>query len=391
MTSHDYESLVDKSLSYIKNAIHEEKFKPGERLLEVKIAKEIGVSRAPVREAFRILEIEGLVEVTPRKGVRVREYTIQDIENIYILRINLDSLAARLGIPNLNKSDMNRIDDILQKMEVCVHTLDFDRYKNLNSEFHELFYKRSKNQWLTQIYYNLENNIKHLRTLSITVKGRLKESYIEHLKIVSAIKEGKTSEAEGRMKLHMERAGKSLSTALLKKSVNPLLKHGFKPSKNLHVSTPMRDLEHNGMNFSRNNPFDQIEIALDRLQALIIRISITDEHDIALERYPIDICCVRRFDIAEIVTMSKEKEITAAKIRVARLCFIEFQYGGILITGDSVGIGGEIIGEVAASIENHFSCRLMIIIKTLKDVSQLRCLFNSGQPIWFASKKRRKA
>ena len=116
----EHESLVDRVVAYLKTKIIEGVYKPGERLPEVKIASELTVSRAPIREAYRILESEGWVEFFPRKGVHVKELTLSDVESIYILRTTLESLAAKLAIPMLDGGDMAKLDTLLTRMEGCL-------------------------------------------------------------------------------------------------------------------------------------------------------------------------------------------------------------------------------------------------------------------------------
>ena len=206
----DRGALAEKVASVLRRAIVQGKFVPGERLPEIWLSKQLGVSRAPIREAFRILGIEGLVEVIPQKGARVRGLTSRDVENIYELRSALDSLAVRLAIPQLQERDFVHLQKLLSQMKSYLEKGDNHSYQRLNSEFHDLFYQRSQNQWLCDVYNGLMKHIMRLRSFSLSLSGRLTQSYKEHIEIIEAIKSNKIREAEELSGRHTQKAGRAL-------------------------------------------------------------------------------------------------------------------------------------------------------------------------------------
>jgi DNA-binding GntR family transcriptional regulator len=210
-------ALSEKVASTLRRAITEGKLVPGEHLPEVWLSKQLGVSRAPIREALRILEIEGLVEIILQKGARVRELTPKDIESIYELRSTLDSLAIRLAIQYLEEKDFSYLAKLLHRMKSYVEKGDSDSYRRLNNEFHDFFYQKSQNKWLCDVNTGLMNHIMRLRLLSLSEPDRLKQSYKDHIKIVEAVKRNKNAEAEEIAKKHIKEAGKFVFQLFIEK------------------------------------------------------------------------------------------------------------------------------------------------------------------------------
>jgi DNA-binding GntR family transcriptional regulator len=202
------EGLAGKVASVLRTGIIEGKFAPGERLPENWLAAQLGVSLAPIREAFRILEIEGLVQVNLQKGARVRGLTAKDIESIYDVRSTLDSLAVRLAMTNLQAVDVCRLEKILSSMKVSIDKKDFSRYRKVNSEFHSFFYQKSQNEWLCNMNHGLMNHIMRLRSFSLSMPARLLQSYREHTRIIETVKKRNVREAEKLMREHTREAGR---------------------------------------------------------------------------------------------------------------------------------------------------------------------------------------
>ncbi|MDI7258818.1 MAG: GntR family transcriptional regulator [Thermodesulfobacteriota bacterium] len=200
-------ALSEKVVSILREAIAKGELVPGERLPEKFLSEQLGVSRAPIRDAFRILELEGLVQIIPQKGARIKGLTVKDVESIYELRSTLDSLAIRLAVPNLREEDFSYLGKLLQQMKGCIKKRDTNSYKNLNSEFHDFFYQKSQNQWLCDVNKGLMKHIMRLRSFSLARPKRLKESYEDHVNIFEALKREKNAEAEEIAKKHTKEAG----------------------------------------------------------------------------------------------------------------------------------------------------------------------------------------
>jgi DNA-binding GntR family transcriptional regulator len=199
--------LSEKVASILREAITKGELVPGERLPEKLFSEQLGVSRAPIRDAFRILELEGLVQIIPQKGARIKGLTVKDVESIYELRSTLDSLAIRLAVPHLRKEDFSYLEKLLQQMKGYIKKKDSNSYKNLNSDFHDLFYQKSQNQWLCDVNRGLMKHIIRLRSFSLSKPKRLNESYKDHVRIFEALKHHHNGEAEEIAKKHTKEAG----------------------------------------------------------------------------------------------------------------------------------------------------------------------------------------
>jgi DNA-binding GntR family transcriptional regulator len=141
-------------------AILEGKIKGGDQLLEVELQKHFGVSRSPLREAFRELEKQGLVVIVPRKGTFVKRITRQDIEENFPVRAELEGLAARLAASRLDATGLEKLEALLGEMKAAVARGDTKTYYSRHLQFHETFIALSGNELLIGL-------LKHLRMQSV--------------------------------------------------------------------------------------------------------------------------------------------------------------------------------------------------------------------------------
>jgi len=132
----------------LKQAILEGDFKGGDQLGEHDLQVRFGVSRSPLREAFRELEKLGLVEIIPRKGSFVRRISRKDIEENFPVRAALEGLAAELAAKNMTKNTLGRLEDILEEMKKATRDEDIRRYYTYHLQFHEIFIERAENELL---------------------------------------------------------------------------------------------------------------------------------------------------------------------------------------------------------------------------------------------------
>lgn len=137
------------------NAIVEGEIKGGQKLVENEIQKRLGVSRSPIREAFRILERKGLVVNIPRKGTYVRKISEVDIKENFPIRAYLEGLAARLAVPNLKPTDIAKMESDLEIIIKSAKLKDYKTYLKHHSNFHETFIRASKNATLIEFLENL--------------------------------------------------------------------------------------------------------------------------------------------------------------------------------------------------------------------------------------------
>ena len=148
-------TLAHQIANVLKDAILTGKLKGGDQLLEDKLKQDFDVSRTPLREAFRVLEKEGLVEILPWKGAFVKKISRKDIREIFPLRANLEGLAARFAYENSTQHHADELEKCLEYMQLAIHKNDFAEYSKHHMAFHDVFINASQNQTLIDIIQNL--------------------------------------------------------------------------------------------------------------------------------------------------------------------------------------------------------------------------------------------
>ena len=184
-------SIVDHTSKYLEDMIIKGKLRPGQRIKEQEISSQLGISRPPVREAFKILEAEGLVRRKPRRGVFVSEVTKNDIWEIYTLKIALYTLAVTLAIDRISDNDIDKLEKIVIQMEMIVNTdsnPNIIKYEELNNLFHETTTIIAGHGRLKKMVQSLNNQIKRVSYRSFTKEGHLNSSCRYHRQILEAIK-----------------------------------------------------------------------------------------------------------------------------------------------------------------------------------------------------------
>ena len=184
----------------IKGRLDGKSLKPGTKIIEEQLAKELGVSRTPIREAINKLEREGLVEIIPRYGTFIAALSPEDIEEIYDLRGALERLALRLAFLKLNKEKFHKkllkIADSFSKCRDDVEKGNLKFFIKIETAFHNFLIKSSRNSRLIQMMSNLNTQIQLGRMESFSVPGRAKRSLREHEEIVNAMLQEDMNKAE---------------------------------------------------------------------------------------------------------------------------------------------------------------------------------------------------
>jgi DNA-binding GntR family transcriptional regulator len=161
-------------------------FEPGDRLVETSIAEGMGVSRTPVREAFRQLEIEGLAENVPRKGTIVKGISKRDILEIYEIREVLEGLAFRLACANISEERIIELKEMLLKMEQSIDDNDIKEYWRLHGEFHNTIMYFSNNQRLIDQMKQIYEYLSKLRNFTLVMNKRRIIAMEEHKALIKA-------------------------------------------------------------------------------------------------------------------------------------------------------------------------------------------------------------
>ena len=201
----DYELLSRKVYRILKERIIKGNLKPGEKILEVNIAKQLGVSRTPVREALRELAAEGLVRTEPNLGMIVIDFSIEDLQEVLKIRKLLEGFATSIAAKKINKEEIKKIEKIIKKMSISISKNDVLVYSDLNAEFHNLIFNICGNKRLIKIYDNLSNSEHRFRIRSLRNNPeRLKYSLKEHQEILEALKRKDSEQAYKLGQKHIE-------------------------------------------------------------------------------------------------------------------------------------------------------------------------------------------
>ena len=206
-------SLKEEALSRVKEFIMKGRYVPGQRIVIDTLAKELGVSVTPVREALHHLAAEGLVSVEPRKGFTVKKWEPKEIEDLLYLRMYLEKLATRLFIERASERDIEELSMIVKQMDSAVQSSDLEALTMFNSQFHNKIVQGSGNEELHKIMESLSAKLHRVRILSLSYPGRMEQSCIEHKAIFDAIKERNVISAEKAVEEHI----KNVMTTLLKR------------------------------------------------------------------------------------------------------------------------------------------------------------------------------
>lgn len=196
-------SLKDEVLEKIKSYIMSGRYLPGQRVVIDSLAKELGVSVTPVREALHYLAAQGLLVSEPHRGFLVKKWSRKEIEDLLLLRAYLERLAVRLFIERGYDANIALLKEKLKEMEIASGSSSVEEMSKLNSEFHAIIVKGAGNDELQRVINSLSEKLSRVRTLSISYPGRFKDSYREHLSIYEAIEKKDIPLAEKRVEEHI--------------------------------------------------------------------------------------------------------------------------------------------------------------------------------------------
>ncbi len=210
----NYKPLREIVFEALREGIISGELKPGERLMEVQLAEEMGVSRTPVREALRKLELEGFVVMVPRKGVYVAGISTKDISEVFEIRSALEALAASLAAERITDDEIEELERLLLKINECIKNHDLDGLVSVDTAFHDIVYKASRNERLVQIVSNLREQIQRFRKTSLSSPGRIRHTVEEHKKIVDAIASRDAALAHELAQEHVENAENQILEAV---------------------------------------------------------------------------------------------------------------------------------------------------------------------------------
>ena len=199
-----YELLSQKVYRALKTEIIKGSLKPGTKLSEGKIAKQLGVSRTPIRETLKQLAAEGFVKMNPNQAVVVSNASLEDAQEVLQIRGVLEGLAARLATKIVNEEEIKELEKYQKQMEYYTNKDDALAFSEMDAEFHELILNICGNNRLIRIRKNLSEQAHRYRIRSLSVPGRLKYSLKEHQEIIEALKRKDAEQADRLSQKHIE-------------------------------------------------------------------------------------------------------------------------------------------------------------------------------------------
>ena len=201
--SDDHYSLSSRVFHTIREDILNGKYQANEELKEKSIGEEMGVSRTPVREALRQLELEGLVHIIPNKGAFVENVTLKDIKDIYEIRSLLEGLCARWAANNITKEQLEELEETVFLSDFQFTKENWDQMVELDNRFHEIVYEACGSKELTRVLRDYHHYLQRIRKITLEQKTRARASMDEHCKIAEALKARDAAEAERCASIHI--------------------------------------------------------------------------------------------------------------------------------------------------------------------------------------------
>ena len=207
-----YELLSKKVYRVLKKEIIKDSFKPGDKILEGKIAEQMGISRTPVREAIRELAAAGFVKMNPNQAIIVNDISIKVLREVLQIRGVLEGLAARLAVPLITEEKIKVLETCNENMKKLIGQSNIIAFGKESNKFHSVILEVCGNNRLVQIRENLADQIYKYRNISLHIPGRLESALIEHREIAEALKQGDADKADELSKTHIANVLRNILT-----------------------------------------------------------------------------------------------------------------------------------------------------------------------------------
>ena len=200
----EYLPLRDVVFNTLRQAILRGELKPGERLMEIQLANKLGVSRTPIREAIRKLELEGLVLMIPRKGAEVAEITEKSLRDVLEVRRALEELAVQLACEKITKEEIRELERVAKEFQQVVNSSDITEIAEEDVCFHDIIYTATDNQKLIQLLNNLREQMYRYRVEYLKRDGVFPQLIAEHEAIIRHIENNEKEKATEVMCRHID-------------------------------------------------------------------------------------------------------------------------------------------------------------------------------------------
>ena len=206
----DKYSLRGRVFNKVREDILSGKYRENDELKEIAIGEELGVSRTPVREAFRQLELEGLIQIVPNKGAYVTGITIEDVKDIYMIRSKLEGLCAAWACEHITDEQLEEMEENIYLAKFHAERGHFEQMAELDSRFHEILYESCNSKMLEYLLKDFHQYVQRVRKKTLSTTERGIASNHEHQMIMEAIKAKNPEEAERLATVHINNAYKNM-------------------------------------------------------------------------------------------------------------------------------------------------------------------------------------
>ena len=210
----EYLPLRDVVFNTLRQAILRGELKPGERLMEIALSKRLGVSRTPVRGAIRMLELEGLVTMVPRKGAQVAQITEQDLNDVLEVRLGLEELAVRFACERITEEELKALEDAVQQFEHAMSEDDLTDLAEADVKFHEIIYNSTHNRRLVQIINNIREQMYRYRIEYLKDVESRKTLVKEHYAVWASLKNRDVESAKKHIGVHIRNQQEAILRSL---------------------------------------------------------------------------------------------------------------------------------------------------------------------------------
>lgn len=204
VTMNEYLPLRDVVFNTLRQAILRGELKPGERLIEIQLANKLGVSRTPIREAIRKLELEGLVLMIPRKGAEVADITEKSLRDVLEVRKVLEELSVQLACEKMTEEEIEELKVAAEEFKQTLKSADVTEIAEADVHFHDIIYTASGNQKLIQILNNLREQMYRYRVEYLKEEEAYPKLIAEHEALIRCIKKREKEEAMKIMCRHID-------------------------------------------------------------------------------------------------------------------------------------------------------------------------------------------
>lgn len=210
MQMNEFLPLRDVVFNTLRQAILTGELKPGERLMEIHLANKLGVSRTPIREAIRKLELEGLVTMISRRGAEVAQITEKSMNDVLEIRRALDALCVELACERITEEDLGRLKQACEAFEAAVRTKDIKKVAKADVELHDIIVQATGNQRLVQLINNLSEQMYRYRFEYIKDIGQHQRLIEEHRMIYESIVKKDKEGASQAAHVHIDNQKKAI-------------------------------------------------------------------------------------------------------------------------------------------------------------------------------------